>query len=138
MIYCGGNLIAEAGSTTYYRLTDHLGSLAVLTDGSGNPVETNVFVPYGEQLSGGAQDSFLYAGLEREPDTGTDRSLTRQYSSGQGRWLSPDLYHGSYDLNDPQSFNRYAYVRNSPHLLCRSQRTGRWRRRRWRDLRMRY
>jgi hypothetical protein len=31
-----------------------------------------------------------------------------------GRWMSPDPYNGSYDASNPQSFNRYAYVLNSP------------------------
>jgi hypothetical protein len=28
--------------------------------------------------------------------------------------MSPDPYNGSYDLGNPQSFNRYAYVGNNP------------------------
>jgi hypothetical protein len=28
--------------------------------------------------------------------------------------MSPDPYNGSFDLANPQSFNRYAYVNNSP------------------------
>jgi hypothetical protein len=28
--------------------------------------------------------------------------------------MSPDPYHGSYDVSNPQSFNRYAYVNNNP------------------------
>ena len=31
-----------------------------------------------------------------------------------GRWMSPDPYSGSYDLANPQSFNRYTYVTNNP------------------------
>ncbi|MBL1770924.1 hypothetical protein ELE26_30525, partial [Klebsiella pneumoniae] len=30
------------------------------------------------------------------------------------RFNEPDPWDGSYDLTDPQSFNRYAYVRNDP------------------------
>jgi RHS repeat-associated protein len=41
-------------------------------------------------------------------------ALFRQYASTQGRWLSPDPYHGSYDLTDPQSLNRYTYVMGRP------------------------
>jgi hypothetical protein len=28
--------------------------------------------------------------------------------------MSPDPYSGSYDMNNPQSFNRYSYVLNNP------------------------
>ena len=118
MIYGNGSLIATvAGTQTAvpdYRFGDHLGSLAVLTDGSGNVLETNTFLPFGQQLSGGTLDPFLFTGLERESDTGTDRALYRQYDSTEDRWLTPDQYHGSYDLTDPQSFNRYAYVNGRP------------------------
>jgi hypothetical protein len=31
-----------------------------------------------------------------------------------GRWMSPDPYMGSMDLNNPQSLNRYTYVGNNP------------------------
>ena len=31
-----------------------------------------------------------------------------------GRWTAPDPYNGSYDLANPQSLNRYAYVNNNP------------------------
>ncbi len=35
-------------------------------------------------------------------------------STTQSRWLSPDPYNGSYDITNPQSFNRYSYVANNP------------------------
>src|SRR3989442_872619 len=37
------------------------------------------------------------------------------YSSGEGRWLSPDPIGG--DISNPQSLNRYAYVLNNPTSL---------------------
>lgn len=43
-----------------------------------------------------------------------DHTQFREYSNLQGRWLSPDPYSGSYDFNNPQSFNRYTYVLNNP------------------------
>jgi RHS repeat-associated protein len=46
--------------------------------------------------------------------TGLDYAVNRYYSSIWGRFLSPDPYGGSAILNNPDSFNRYAYVRNDP------------------------
>lgn len=40
--------------------------------------------------------------------------MSRRYSRSQARFEQPDPYGGSYDLSDPQSFNRYAYVKNDP------------------------
>jgi RHS repeat-associated protein len=42
----------------------------------------------------------------------------REYDRLQGRWLSPDPAGiGAFDLSNPQSLNRYAYVANNPTNL---------------------
>ena len=42
----------------------------------------------------------------------------REQSGAQGRWMSPDPAGvTATDLNDPQSWNLYAYVRNNPHIF---------------------
>src|SRR5207247_5272823 len=39
----------------------------------------------------------------------------RHFRTSQGRWASPDPGGlGAVDMSDPQTLNRYAYVRNSP------------------------
>ncbi len=40
--------------------------------------------------------------------------MKRSYQGWHSRFDQPDPWEGSYDLTDPQSFNRYAYVRNDP------------------------
>ena len=40
--------------------------------------------------------------------------MHRRYNRWWGRFDQPDPYDGSYDLADPQSFNRYGYVSNDP------------------------
>jgi len=40
--------------------------------------------------------------------------MFRRYNRAHSRFDQPDPYEGSYDLRDPQSFNRYAYVQNDP------------------------
>ncbi len=52
------------------------------------------------------------SGKERDVETGLDYFGARYYSGPQGRFTSPDL--GAYKLEDPQTFNRYAYVNNNP------------------------
>ena len=56
----------------------------------------------------------LYAGLERDTESGLDHAMFRQYSSTFGRWTTPDPYGGSYNVYNPQSLNRYAYVNGTP------------------------
>lgn len=40
--------------------------------------------------------------------------MMRRYAGKWHRFTQPDPSDGSYDLTDPQSFNRYAYVQNDP------------------------
>ena len=118
MIYAGGAIIAEvAGTQTAapeYRLLDHLGSLAVQTDNSGNVTGANVFLPFGQLMSSTTNDSFQFTGLEQDTENSSDHAWFRNLSTEQSRWLRPDPYLGSYDIANPQSLNRYAYVLNNP------------------------
>jgi hypothetical protein len=40
--------------------------------------------------------------------------MFRRYNRWWSRFDQPDPFAGSYELIDPQSFNRYAYVQNDP------------------------
>jgi RHS repeat-associated protein len=44
----------------------------------------------------------------------SNEAMFRRYNRWHSRFDQPDPYNGSYDLTDPQSFNRYAYVGNDP------------------------
>jgi RHS repeat-associated protein len=73
-----------------------------------------------------------FTGKERDAETGLDYFLARYYSGAQGRFLSPDEWKGGIvdpftgqdietntalpyaDITDPQTLNKYAYVRNNP------------------------
>jgi RHS repeat-associated protein len=44
----------------------------------------------------------------------SDEAMHRRYNRWWSRFEQPDPYDGSYDLSNPQSFNRYAYVGNDP------------------------
>jgi RHS repeat-associated protein len=109
-----------------YRLLDHEGSLAMTTDGSGNVTGTNLMTPYGETLSSNTSDSFQFAGLYQDPEYGGDHAMFRNYSTEQTRWLRPDPYNGSYDLANPQSFNRYMYVNGNPLAFTDPSGQGIW------------
>ncbi len=72
------------------------------------------------------------SGKERDAETGLDYFESRYYSAAQGRFTSPDEFKGGFldaftgqpafqpgplpyaDLTDPQTLNKYAYVRNNP------------------------
>jgi RHS repeat-associated protein len=82
----------------------------------------------------GAADAVTgrFTGKERDAETGLDYFLARYYSPAQGRFTSPDEWAGGIvdpftgqqvgqpgplpyaDISDPQTLNKYVYVRNSP------------------------
>ncbi len=80
------------------------------TDGSSNIIGTNLMSPYGETISSYPGDSFQFAGLYQDTEYGGDDATFRNYSTEQLRWTRPDPYNGSYDLSNPQSFNRRVAV----------------------------
>ena len=69
-------------------------------------------------LHGVSQDNNSFTSLELDPETETYHAQFRQYGPAQGSWMSPDPYAGSYDMNNPQSLNRYSYVLNNPVTLA--------------------
>jgi RHS repeat-associated protein len=73
-------------------------------------------LPFGDgwTTTGFTGDIFHYAELDTDVESGTDHAQFRQYNQTQGRWMSPDPYSGSYDMSNPQTFNRYAYVMDAP------------------------
>jgi RHS repeat-associated protein len=52
---------------------------------------------------------------ERDSETGLDYFINRYYSSTQGRFTGADPMGGHTE--DPQTLNRYTYVRNNPGVL---------------------
>ena len=59
--------------------------------------------------------NYKFTGYERDSETGLDYAFARYYNSRLARFTSPDPLSGS--LRDPQTTNRYAYVRNNPTNL---------------------
>jgi RHS repeat-associated protein len=101
----------------HFYLSDPLGTRRVQTDPTGAVEGQDTSLPFGDGFAQTAQDDPAaqhYAQLTFDPETGLDHAEARQYAAWMGRWTAPDPYNGSYDLNNPQSLNRYAYVNNNP------------------------
>jgi RHS repeat-associated protein len=112
-IYSGASLLAkiESGAVEYYH-PDQL-SVRLMTDSSGNVIGQQAHYPFGEQWY--AQDTttkWFFTSYERDSESGNDYSTFRYNTNRFGRFGSPDLLAGS--VGDPQSLNRYAYVRGDP------------------------
>lgn len=113
--YPGGSYESAGQGGTGVNLADWLGtSRAWYGYSGGGFISSSAHAPFGE----------TYAGHVR-PFTGqeSDGSMVntmyyfgqRNYSSGEGRWLSPDpAGTAAVDPTNPQSWNRYAYVMSNP------------------------
>lgn len=110
----GGAASAAIPAGIAYYHTNHLGS-TVLANTSGDGVTSLGFQntncrPYGE--STGAAPEFAFTGQRLLAGLGLYHFGARWYDPGMGRFLQPDPI--VPEPFNPQSLNRYSYVRNDP------------------------
>jgi RHS repeat-associated protein len=116
-IYSWGLWVAKIeGASVEYQISDHL-SVRVIADANGNKVGERGHYPFGGTwYETGTNTKFKFTSYEREAGTGSagdlDYAVYRSHYPRLGRFTSPDPVAGS--VIDPQSLNRYAYVRNDP------------------------
>jgi len=115
-VWAGGMLLGTYDSNgLHFYLNNWNGSRRVQTDYEGNVEQTCMNLPYGNgEICTPTPAEYLYAGLQRDEESGLDHADLRQYSSVFGQWTTPDPYGGSYHWSNPQSLNRYAYVGGNP------------------------
>jgi RHS repeat-associated protein len=109
-------------SAPSYFLTDHLGSIAAVTDANGARISQQRYLPYGQVrtdvVNKVTQTDFGYTGQRNLDAQNNQYSLglmdyrARFYSVSLGRFTQPDTIVPS--AGNPQEFDRYAYVNNSP------------------------
>jgi RHS repeat-associated protein len=116
-VYLGGELVAlQHGGGVYWMHQDPVAKSKRVTDGAGTVVSTVELDPWGGNTNRSSNDAFQprkFTTYERDGN-GSDDAMFRRYNRWWSRFDQPDPYDGSYDLSDPQSFNRYAYVQNDP------------------------
>jgi RHS repeat-associated protein len=101
-----GNKTVEAARRAGYK--------RVVTISSGPVYETCTSLPFGDALTctGGDVSPMHFTGKERDIESNLDNFGARYNSSGRGRFMSPDPLAGHTE--DPQTLDRYVYVRNGP------------------------
>ena len=129
-IYFNGQRIARrdvssSGATVglHYYFSDHLGSHAVVetvtTSGGTNCDQDIDYYPYGGAendycSSSSVPQHYKFTGKERDAESGLDNFGARYNASSMGRFMTPDPGNAGVVNADPQSWNAYAYVRNTP------------------------
>jgi RHS repeat-associated protein len=132
--YRGGELLIEGGcDAVRWRVTDHLGStrMSVGTSGSLASVKRTDYLPFGEEIGAGVGPRTTgqgysqtdcwrqkFTGYERDAETGLDYAQARMFSGSQGRFTSVDPTLTSAKADNPQTWNRYTYVLNSPLIYA--------------------
>jgi RHS repeat-associated protein len=116
-VYLGGELLAlQQNNQVSWVHQDPVAKSKRVTDSSGNVVSTIELDPFGGNTSRNSNDAFQpkkFTSYDRDSNQ-SDEAMHRRYNRWWSRFDQPDPYDGSYDLTDPQSFNRYAYVQNDP------------------------
>jgi len=122
-VFAGKQRVASVladGRTQFYH-ANHLGSASVISDGNGAKKEKIEYYPFGTYKEAVDYDSnfpdvfYTFTGQEDDDDLGLYNYVARLYDPALGRFISPDSI--VPDSNDPQSLNRYSYVRNNPMLM---------------------
>jgi len=111
----GYDLIGRvSGMQPKFYHSDGLGSTRLLTNGTGQVSDTYSYDAYGNLIAstGVSNNAYLFAGEQRDGETGLDYLRARYYDPFLGRFVSADAYEGS--LNDPMSLHDYQYAHANP------------------------
>ena len=116
LVPLAGGAVAEyhGGSVLYYRHADWLGSGRFVSTTSRTKYADEAYGPFGEPYAGSGTSDLMFTGMDQDTTGNVYDFPAREYGI-QGRWPSPDPAGiASVDPTDPQTWNRYAYARNSP------------------------
>ncbi len=104
----------EAGGFVYYSHADWLGSSRLASTASRTIYYDGAYGPFGEPYAQSGTTDLNFTGMNQDTAANVYDFPMREYGI-QGRWPSPDPAGlAAVDPTDPQTWNRYTYVRNSP------------------------
>ncbi len=115
-VYLGGEMLAVQQGGVYWMHQDPVAKSKRVTNGSGTVVSTIELDPWGGETNRSSNEAFQphkFTTYERD-SIASDDAMHRRYNRRWSRFEQPDPYDGSYNLGDPQSFNRYSYTQNDP------------------------
>jgi RHS repeat-associated protein len=107
-------MLAYLSNDTVFNHVNQLNATTMGTNHTGTVVEDVLFYPWGDQWLSSAS-GYSWAMPYRDLKTMTDITTARFYSPNFGRWFTADpIGKKAVKLDDPQTWNMYAYVRNNP------------------------
>jgi RHS repeat-associated protein len=109
-----GAQVLYDGSTVVYVHPDLMGNGVLGTNNAQGKVFDRLFAPFGEEYDNSGTTVATFTGNTQDLDSNLYDFTFREQSPVQGRWLNPDPSGlSAVSLADPQTLNRYAYVRGS-------------------------
>jgi RHS repeat-associated protein len=121
-IYFGSKRVARIdlpANTVHYYLSDHLGSTSIVASVAGAIQEESDYSPFGIEtiVTGPGVNELKFTGKRRDAESQLDYFGARYYSNIFGRFATADEPFADQEQADPQSWNLYSYVRNSPLIF---------------------
>jgi RHS repeat-associated protein len=118
--FAGMMVAMDDGTDLVYFANDHLSSASLVMDETGTLQSENRYMPFGEvrEITGVTnitETDFGYTGQRNLADISLMDYQARFYSPTLGKFVQPDSI--VPDTVNPQSFNRYSYVMNSPIMF---------------------
>lgn len=113
-----GTALVVTPSTSYYRHADWEGSSRLASTTSRTVYYDGEYAPFGQPYAQSGTSDPNFTGMDQNVASGIYDFPMREYNGNEARWPSPDPGGlASVNPTDPQTWNRYAYVRNSPLML---------------------
>lgn len=116
-IEAAGSIVAKrVGQKTSYFVTDHLGTISGIADGTGE-ISIQAFEPFGKSAQVVAREPHGFTG-ERRDASGLIYLQSRYYNPDLGRFTSSDVHFADNPktaLDSPiEAVNAYVYATNNP------------------------
>ncbi|MFL6208333.1 MAG: S8 family serine peptidase, partial [Pyrinomonadaceae bacterium] len=116
-VYAGSQLLAvQQNNSVSWVAQDPVTKSQRITAQNGAVTSVVDVDPWGGETSKSSNQAFQphrFTSYERDGNSGDD-AQQRRYQSYWMRFAQPDPTDQSYDVSDPQSFNRYSYTQNDP------------------------
>jgi RHS repeat-associated protein len=107
--------IYTSSGLTYYRHSDWIGSSRFASTPARTLYYDGSYAPFGEAYSQTGTADLSFTGMNQDTVANLYDFPARELNDIHGRWPSPDPAGIiAVKVKDPQTWNRFAYVRNSP------------------------
>ena len=112
----GATAVYNSSGLAWYRHPDWLGSSRIASTPSTRTMYYDgAYSPMGETIAEAGTTDRNFTGQNQDLAPDLYDFTYRDYHAANGRWISPDpAGMGAVDPANPQTWNRYAYVANSP------------------------